>query len=92
MPVPGRTSERGYGADHKRARARWRPLVEAGQVDCWRCGRRIHPRAAWDLGHDDHDRGAYRGPEHAECNRRAGALLALRGQGQARPTPRPRAW
>jgi hypothetical protein len=49
------------------------PLVAAGVVDCWRCGRRIEPGQAWDLGHDDVDRSRWRGPEHASCNRRAAA-------------------
>ena len=68
-----RTSANGYGSDHQRLRESLRPAVEAGEVDCWRCGRRIEPGALWDLGHDDHDRSVYRGPEHRDCNRRASA-------------------
>jgi hypothetical protein len=62
-------TQRGYGAAHRKLREQWRPKVEAGLVNCARCGKRIAPNAAWDLGHDDHDRTKYRGPEHANCNR-----------------------
>ena len=67
------TTERGYGVEHQAERERWRPDVEAGLVDCWRCGDRIQPGRPWDLGHDDHDRTQYAGPEHRGCNRKAGA-------------------
>lgn len=63
------TTERGYGRAHQLERAKWVPLVEAGNVDCWRCGERINPGQPWDLGHDDEDRNAYRGPECRPCNR-----------------------
>jgi predicted kinase len=84
----GTTLQRGYGADHRRERAKWAPLVEAGQVRCWRpeCGQPIRPGQPWDLGHDDHDRSVYRGPEHAACNR------ATRRASRQRPAPRPRNW
>ena len=66
----GRTSaERGYGAEHKKLRAAWKPRVEAGGVRCARCRRLIVPGTPWDLGHDDHDRSRYVGPEHRGCNR-----------------------
>jgi hypothetical protein len=42
--------------------------VEAGGMACWRCGRLIVPGSVWNLGHDDHDRSVYRGPEHERCN------------------------
>jgi len=58
-----------YGSEHGRVREEWRPKVEAGEVDCWRCGERIKPRDKWDLGHDDMDRTKYKGPEHRRCNR-----------------------
>ena len=64
--------QRGYDRDHDRLRDWWKPRVAAGTVDCWRCGHRIRPDEPWDLGHDDHDRSKYRGPEHAgRCNRSA---------------------
>ena len=61
----GTSTERGYGQDHRDLRAAWQPLVEAGDVICWRCGDPIQPGEPWDMGHDDHDRSAYRGPSIA---------------------------
>lgn len=85
MPKPGGTSARGYGPAHRRLRAKLAPSVDAGLVDCWRCGQRIQVGQAWDLGHDDNDRSIYRGPEHAgPCNRHAAALKA--NANRARPT------
>lgn len=72
MVTPGSTSARGYGHGHQVERDRWRPAVEAGEVNCARCRRRITPGTPWDLGHTD-DRSAYQGPEHRSCNRSAGA-------------------
>lgn len=79
MPRPGTTTERDYGADHQAERERWRPHVEAGTVDCHakRCLHRtrlIRPGTPWDLGHTD-DRTTWTGPEHATCNRTAGAHM-----------------
>lgn len=34
---------------------------------CWRCDDPIDPEH-WHLGHDDHDRDVYRGPECVTCN------------------------
>ena len=65
---PG-TSARGDGHQHQKRRERIARVVAAGGVRCWRCGRPIHPREPWDLGHDDRDRSRYRGPEHAACDR-----------------------
>lgn len=67
-------TERGYGTDHRRRRAQVKPAVDRHEVECWRCGELITPDPAltgdgWDLGHDDHDRTKYRGPEHQACNR-----------------------
>lgn len=73
MRAAGRkTVELGYGADHKRERARWRPLVEAGVVNCAKCGWPIRHDptkvgGGWHLGHDE-TRLAYTGPEHDKCN------------------------
>jgi hypothetical protein len=67
------TTANGYGWPHQRLREAWRPRVEAGQVDCARCGERIQPGDLWDLGHDDNDRSVYQGPEHQGCNRGASA-------------------
>lgn len=82
------TTERGYGADHRRTRDDWAPLVNAGLVTCWRCSKLIQPGSPWDLGHDDEDRTIYRGPEHPRCNRRAGAKSPKRKHGATwRPRP-----
>jgi hypothetical protein len=66
----GSRQQRGYDREHDAERARWAPLVEAGGVDCARCGLLIGPGEPWDLGHTD-DRTAWTGPEHARCNRAA---------------------
>lgn len=64
MPSKGTTGQRGYGAQHQARREYWKPIVAAGNVDCRRCGKPIHPSAAWDLGHDDEDRSLPTYPEH----------------------------
>lgn len=76
----GTRQQRGYTSEHDRLRARWKPKVEAGLVDCHAATcierqRRILLRAAWDLGHTP-DRKAWTGPEHARCNRAAGGRAA----------------
>lgn len=72
----GSRQQRGYDATHDRLRAEWAPKVATGTVKCWRCGRLIPAGSAWDLGHDDHDRRIYRGPEHITCNRSAAGKAA----------------
>lgn len=67
----GKTSERGYGWAHQKAREAWRPVVDAGAANCVRCGRPIAPGSPWDLGHTV-DRSGYTGPEHMRCNRQDG--------------------
>ena len=71
--MTGDTTARGYGWQHQSRRARWAPLVAAGQVCCMRCGQPIIPGTPWDLGHDDHDRTVTTGPDHRACNRAAAA-------------------
>jgi len=71
VPSPGGTVARGYGAAHRAARERLRPLVERGGAVCVFCSRPIAPGSPWDLDHTA-DRSAYRGPAHVRCNRRAG--------------------
>ena len=64
-----KTGVRGYGNAHQKLRKKLAPMVDAGDVRCWRCGDPILPGEKWDLGHDDEDRSQYRGPEHVRCNR-----------------------
>lgn len=63
------TAQRGYGSKHQRLRKQYESLVRSGRATCWRCGTPIAPDAKWDLGHNDHDRSRYMGPEHIgrEC-------------------------
>ena len=63
------TTARGYGTAHQRLRKAWARRVAAGGVYCARCGYLIIPGEPWDLGHADHDRTIYAGPEHRSCNR-----------------------
>ena len=88
VPRHGTTTARGYGAAHKALRAWWAPRVQRGRVHCARCRQLIRKGEPWDLGHDDANRIRYRGPEHADCNRRAGAQQRGRIQ-QHTPAPAP---
>lgn len=63
------TAARGYGSMHQRIRTEVKRIVDSGQAYCWRCGQWLDPSQPWDLGHDDHDRTLYRGPECVKCNR-----------------------
>lgn len=85
---PGDTTRKGYGWRHQQLRARYAPLVAAGQIACARCGKLIPPGTPWDLGHrDDSGKREYSGPEHRACNRAtAGRRKTVR---QADPAPRP---
>lgn len=72
-----------YGRDHDAERRIWAPHVAAGTVRCWRCVAAgepdevslIQPGTMWDLGHRTPPLGRH--PEHARCNRAAGARLTL---------------
>ena len=64
----GSKKQRGYGKEFQRDRKQWKPLVDAGLVDCWRCSKPLEPGAAFHLGHDDKDRTIIRGPECPPCN------------------------
>nr|WP_280371139.1 AAA family ATPase [Nocardia wallacei] len=86
------TAQRGYGQEHRKQREALVPLVQSGKATCWRCRRPIHPLAAWDLGHDDHDRTKYRGPEHVSCNRGAGGRASGASRKNSGPEPRSREW
>lgn len=83
--MAGRTVANGYGAEHKRLRTQIAQRMHAGEIFvCWRCGRRINPARAWDLGHDDRDRSIYRGPEHVACNRATKPRQARRVRSELR--------
>lgn len=75
MAGKGSTTQRGYGTPHQKLRKRWQARIDSGEeVVCWRCAEQgephpILPGDAWDLGHDDTDRGRYRGPECVAGNR-----------------------
>ena len=79
MTRPPTQRERGYGYQHKKLRASLAPRVDAGLIDCWRCGQRIKAGEPWDLGHAERVKGtssehrgdhrAIAGPEHQSCNR-----------------------
>ncbi|MDT5119257.1 MAG: 5-methylcytosine-specific restriction enzyme [Mycobacterium sp.] len=79
----GSRQARGYDAQHDRLRARWKPKVDAGLVDCHAevCllpQRRIWLGMEWQLGHTP-DRKAYRGPEHKPCNEAEGGRMSHGG-------------
>ena len=64
----GTRQTRGYGARHDTIRAGIAERMAKGErFRCWRCGVTLDPNA-WHLGHDDHDRSRYRGPECVPCN------------------------
>jgi hypothetical protein len=84
----GTTTERGYGTAHQKERARWQPVVNAGQAwchaaVCLKASRWIQPGTPWDLGHTA-DRSAYIGPCHMACNRSEGAVRGNRARGRIR--------
>ena len=61
------SGQRGYGADHRKLRARLIAAFRPGQP-CARCGQPIATTKDAQLGHDDADRTQYRGLEHVRCN------------------------
>ena len=63
--------------EHRELRAAIKARITRGEhVTCWRCGARLTDR--FHLGHDDHNRQVYRGPECAGCNLRAAARKGAR--------------
>ena len=80
----GTPEQRGYGPRHRALRKSLVPVVEAGGVNCARCGKPIAPGEPWDLGHVDGSRTEYHGPEHSACNRAT--------SGRKKPSGKSRAW
>ena len=60
-----------YGRRHHDTRRHWQPHVNTGQLHCPRCHQPIQPGQTWDLGHQPDGTTQ---PEHARCNRSAGAI------------------
>ena len=52
-------------------RAKYAPIVAAGEAVCAHCDQPILPGELWDLDHDDSDplQRRYLGPSHRSCNR-----------------------
>lgn len=80
----------------QRLRAKWEPLVMAGQCVCPFCRAPIRPGQPWDLDHRIPkilapeaiwDEGNHR-PAHATCNRRHGAALGNRSPKRRGRKPR----
>ena len=69
-----------YGRRHHATRLAWLPYVDTGTITCPKCNLPIQPGQTWDLGHQDNGTTQ---PEHAACNRSAGA----RAGNQARNKP-----
>jgi hypothetical protein len=67
----GTRQERGYDAAHDALGRDYQRRMDAGErFSCWRCDKPLGTRRNidWQLGHDDHDRTKYRGPECPACN------------------------
>lgn len=90
----GTTTQRGYGHQHKQARADALAHLQRydGQL-CHHCGLPMwHAAGALlDLDHSD-DRSGYRGLAHRSCNRRAGQAKAMRNRAMQNTTRRSRNW
>ncbi len=85
-----RARKRQYNStEHKARRAAGQRQVDAGTAYCWRCGTWLPPGSTWHLGHDDHDRTIYRGPECVPCNMRGAQANAVTIQRSTADRPRP---
>lgn len=84
------SDKRGYGKEHRQLRAKWRPIVEAGGVICWRCDLEIMQGQEWHLGHADDNRQEYKGPEHKGCNIKGASAKAHSVRWNKDPAPTPR--
>ena len=86
-------SRRRQGRRDQAVRHALAPLVASGRAVCWRCQLPISPGQAWDAGHVDDlalggDPDGERLPEHASCNRSAGAKLGRQLTPRRRLRPR----
>lgn len=97
---PRKDSAKYSSPEHKAERARWTPVVAAGEAHCAEpvClmpSRWIPPGSAWDVAHDPSGT-RYIGPAHARCNRSEGARRGNRSRGvqpaQAPAPPASRWW
>lgn len=85
------TTEKGYGADHKRLRAAVAIDVARGRAICSICHQPIPPGTPWHLDHTP-DRTGYRGPAHKRCNeedggRKGGRISAAIRRARQQPPP-----
>jgi hypothetical protein len=81
-----KTAARGYGSKHQRLRAQYQRRMDQGErFNCARCDQPIQPGTPWDLGHDDHDRSIYRGPEHRGRGCPQGGNRATSGRKKTTP-------
>ena len=86
-----RTKPYYQGSYKRRARAVRVAAYSDPHTKCWRCGltlaeaQRIKPSEAWDAGHVvDSEVGGVLLPEHASCNRAAGARMVNRASNSQR--------
>lgn len=83
-----------YRHAHQAERARWAPVIAAGdgwcaELRCLKRTRWIPPGSSWHLAHDRAN-GGYLGPAHAGCNSSEGAAHGNRLRGRRRkPTAPP---
>jgi hypothetical protein len=75
--MPG--SSNPYGHFHRKLRTEFKALIDAGGVNCCRCGQSIPPGAKFELDHAD-DRNGYKGAAHPFCNQSAGGAKAARNR------------
>ena len=80
-----RDRNRRYGRRHRNVRVQVEEQVNAGGVNCCRCGRPIQPGADFHLDHND-DGPGYKGAAHPDCNISAneGGWRSRKGQQVAR--------
>lgn len=79
-----------YDATHRATRAAWQRRIDAGEAPiCSLCPRPILPGQAWHLDHLP-GTSTYRGPAHASCNTRDGAIRGNKARARQQPARRER--